>query len=173
MESRSISILGTSHRPQGALKAEHIKHIDDPSYKRYLERQLLSEQFDFIFEEAAEFGPTVAEKLSTEIPGKGHYMDVDPHPNNRGQFEIPELGNDHTPINPSDPNSKDFVQHEHLEGQVKREQLWVNQVKGQSFTSALFICGFLHTLSLSFRLATEGFSVAQASTYMPYHKLGI
>lgn len=173
MESRSISILGTSHRLQGAVKAEHIKHIDDASYKRYVEIQLLTEQVDFVFEEATEFGPTVAERLSTEILGIGHYMDIDPHPKNREKFGIPDLGNDYTPIYPSDLNCKDFVQHEHLEGQAKREQLWVNRVKEQSFASALFICGYLHTLSLSFRLATEGFSVAQASVYMPYHKLGI
>lgn len=171
MVARSISVLGISHRLQGARKAEHIQHIDDPSYQRYLEKQLLSEQFDFVFEEATEFGPTIAEKLAAEILGKDHYLDVDPHPKNRTRLGIPDLGNDYTPINPYEPKSKDFVQHEHLEGQAKREQLWVERVQGQSFTSALFICGYLHTLSLSFRLNSDGVSVAQASVYMPFHKL--
>ena len=172
MTARSISVLGISHRSQGASKAEHIQHIDDPSYKRYLERQLLSEQFDFVFEEGTELGPTIAEKLAAEILGKDHYLDVDPHPKNRAKLGIPDLGNDYTPINPYDSESKDFVQHEHLEGQAKREELWVERVKGQSFASALFICGYLHILSLSFRLKSGGVPVAQASVYMPFHKLG-
>ena len=97
--SKSISILGTSHRLQGALKAERIQHIDDPSYKKYLEDQLRPKLVDFVFEEASECGPTIAEKVATELLGKGRYLDVDPHPDTRANFGIPPLQNHHTPIN--------------------------------------------------------------------------
>jgi hypothetical protein len=145
---KSISILGTSHRPQGARKAESIRYIDDPSYRRYLEDQLRPKLFDFVFEEASECGPTIAEDVATTLLGQGHYLDVDPHPDNRASFGIPALRNSYTPIIPYEPGNGDFVQHEDLEGQEKREEPWVKRVKEQSFNWALFICGYLHSLSL-------------------------
>lgn len=169
---KSISIVGTSHRLQGARKAELIRYINDPSYKRYLEDQLRPKVFDFVFEEASELGPTIAEETAATLLGQGHYLDVDPHPNNREKFGIPELINSHTPINPYEQSNSDFVQHEDLEGRGRREELWVRRVKEQSFNWALFICGYLHSLSLSFRLRSEGISVAQVGIYMPFDKLG-
>lgn len=167
---KSITVFGTSHRLQGARKAAHVQHIDDTSYGRYLERQLRAKRFDFVFEEATEFGPTIAEYLATKFLGEGRYLDVDPHPDNRAKFGIPMLREDHTPIDPY--GNEGFVGHEDLEGQAMREELWVKRCEEQTFTCALFICGFLHTLSLSFRLQAAGFSVERASTYMPYDKLG-
>jgi len=167
---KSITVFGTSHRLQGARKAAHVRHIDDPSYEHYLERQFRANHFDFVFEEATEFGPTIAENLATKLLGVGHYLDVDPHPKNRAKFGIPPLREEHTPINPY--GDEGCVFHEDLEGQAMREELWVKGCKEQTFTCALFICGFLHTLSLSFRLQAAGFSVERASTYMPYDKLG-
>lgn len=167
--SRSISVFGTSHRLQGAFKAKHVQHIDDPSYKKYLEDQIGAKRFDFVFEEATEYGPTIAEKLTRKVLGEGHYLDVDPH--NRAKFGIPTLREDNTPINPNRKVNRDVVKHEDLEGQGKREELRVTRIDGQSFTRALVICGYLHTLSLSFRLRSAGFSVEQTSVYMPFHKL--
>jgi len=138
--SRSISVFGTSHRLQGALKADHLLQINDHGYKRYLEHQLRANRFDFVFEEATEFGPTIAEDVATKFLGPGHYLDLDPHPRNRARFGIPPLREEHTPINPYGPDDG-FVQHEDLEGQDKREELWVSRVQGQSFDSALLICG--------------------------------
>lgn len=170
MES-SISLLGTSHRLQGASKAEHIQHVDDPGFRRYLREQLETKRFDFVFEEATEFGPTIAEGLTKQFLGEGQYLDVDPHPRNRAKFGIPALREEHTPINPYGPD-EGFVQHEDLDGQGKREELWVRRIQGQSFKCALLICGYLHTLSLSFRLQSAGISVVQTSIYMPFIKLG-
>lgn len=169
--SRSISVFGTSHRFQGAKKAERIHQIDDPGYRLYLEDQL-PKLFDFVFEEASECGPTVAEEIATRLLGPGHYLDVDPHPDNRPRLGIPPLREHYTPVNPYEQGNRDFVQHEDLEGQEKREELWVNRIKGQSFDWGLLICGYLHALSLSFRLQSAGFSVKQTSVYMPFHKFG-
>jgi len=166
---RSIAVLGTSHRLQGARNAAHLQHINDPSYGRYLETQLRANHFDFVFEEASGFGPTIAEDLATKFLGEGHYLDVDPHPKNRAKFGIPPLREDHTPIDPY--GDEGCVIHEDLDGQAMREELWVKRCKEQTFTCALIICGFLHTLSLSFRLQSAGFSVEQAGGYIPYHKL--
>jgi hypothetical protein len=167
---KSITVLGTSHRLQGARNAAHLQHVDDPSYGRYVEEQLRANHFDFVFEEATEFGPTIAEDLATKFLGEGHYLDVDPHPKNRAKFGIPPLREDHTPIDPY--SDEGCVYHEDLEGQALREELWIKRCREQTFTCALFICGFLHTLSLSYRLQLTGFSVEQAGVYMPYHKLG-
>src|SRR5262249_7330656 len=109
--------------------------------------------------------------LATKFLGKGHYLDVDPHPKNRAQFGIPPLREDQTSIDPCG-DERCVFQHEDLEGQAMREELWIKRCKEQTFTRALFICGFLHTLSLSYRLQSAGFSVEQAGVYMPYHKLG-
>jgi len=54
---------------------------------------------------------------------------------------------------------------------VVREELWVARVRAQRFDSALFVCGFLHTLSLSFRLQAAGFLVPGTRYYMPHNKL--
>ncbi len=167
---KSITVFGTSHRVQGARKAAHLQHINDASYGRYLESQLRVNRFDFVFEEATGFGPTIAEDLATKFLGEGHYLNVDPPLKDRAKFGIPMLREDHTPIDPY--GNEGFVGHQDLEGQAMREELWVKRCKEQTFTCALFICGFLHTLSLSFRLQAAGFSVERASTYMPYDKLG-
>jgi hypothetical protein len=167
---RAITVFGTSHRLQGARNAAHLQQIDDPSYGRYLEGRLRSNHFDFVFEEATECGPTTAEDLATKFLGGGHYLDVDPHPRNRAKFGIPPLREDHTPIDPY--GNEGCVFHEDLEGQAMREELWIKRCKEKTFTCALFICGCLHTLSLSYRLQSAGFSVIQAGVYMPYHKLG-
>src|SRR5229473_3482024 len=126
--------------------------------------------FDFVFEEATEFGPTIVEDLARKFLGEDHYLDVDPHPKNRAQFGIPPLRADHTPIDPY--GDEGCVFHEDLEGQALREELWIKRCSETNFTCALFICGFLHTLSLSYRLQSAGFSVEQAGIYMPYPKLG-
>jgi hypothetical protein len=155
-----ITIFGTSHRVQGALKATHLKHITDPDYTRYLEDQLRANHFDFVFEEATECGPTIAEDLATKFLGKGHYLDVDPHPSSRSRFGIPPLRDERTQLEDG------CVFHEDLDGQALREKLWVKRCTNQAFTCALFICGHLHTLSLSFRLQAAGFAVIQASVYV-------
>jgi hypothetical protein len=168
--SRFITVLGISHQVQGLTKAAFQK-IDDPSYKQYVEAIICSREFDFVFEEASELGPTIAENISAEFLGAGHYLDVDPHSANRAKFGIPAIPNDWTPLNPSEPGNNDVVCHEPIEVHAKREELWVSRVEAEPFTSALFICGYNHTLSLTFKLQAAGFMVARASTYMPHNKL--
>ena len=168
--NRSVTVLGISHQVQGVAKAK-FRQVSDPSYERYIDGEIRSGRFDFVFEEATELGPTIAERLSIELLGEGRYLDVDPHPDNRPKFGIPDLTEGFTPINPCEPGNNDIVRHCALEAQAKREELWVKRVKTQPFNSALFICGYLHTLSLAFRLQPAGFLVARADYYMPHDKL--
>ncbi len=167
----TISVLGISHQIQGVTEGTFAK-IVDPSCGRLIEDQLRSLRVDFVFEEAAELGPTLAEKLAARILGENHYLDVDPSPDNIWKYGIPGLRPECCRrINPTDPTNTDFVRDQDIYIQDDREKLWVNRVKEQPFTSALFICGYLHTLSLAFRLRSESFLVTQVSAYIPHNKL--
>ena len=70
--------------------------IGDPSYKKDPEEQLRPKLVDFVFEEASEYGPTIVEKVATELLSKARYLDVDPRPDNRARLGIPRLQNRHT-----------------------------------------------------------------------------
>ena len=163
---KSITVFGTVHRVQGAFKAPNLKHVDDPDYRQFIEDQLRTSHFDFVFEEATEYGPTFAEDLTIKILGEDHYLDVDPGPKNRAHFDIPPSREECVPL------GKGYLIPEDLDVQTRREELWVKRCAEQTFTCGLFICGHLHTLSLSFRLQEAGFSVVQASAYIPYRRLG-
>jgi hypothetical protein len=163
---KSLVIFGTVHRVQGALKAPNMKHVDDPDYKQFVEGQLRTNHFDFVFEEATGFGPTIAEDLATKILSADHYLDVDPSPKTRAQFGIPPLHEERVPL------GEGYLIPEDLDVHALREELWVKRCTDQPFSHALFICGHLHTLSLSFRLRKAGFAVVQASAYIPYRRLG-
>jgi hypothetical protein len=170
MRKRSVTIFGVSHQVQGVTKAK-FRQVADPSYAQYAEEEIRSGQFDFVFEEATELGPTIAERLSAKALGEGHYLDVDPHPDNRQKFGIASIGEYPTPINPCEPGNTDIAHGAVLEVHAKREELWVNRMKAQPFRSALFICGYLHTLSVAFRLQAAGFCVPRAAYYMPHNRL--
>ena len=51
-----------------------------------------------------------------------------------------------------------------------REELWLRRIQEQVFEDALFVCGELHLLSISFRLRSAGYSV-EAFHYMPWQDL--
>ena len=55
-------------------------------YVALLNKLMISEGVDFIFEEASGLGPTIAEKLALEQLAFGHYVDIDPARNDRPDF---------------------------------------------------------------------------------------
>ena len=71
-----VTVLATLHVVQGAEK--RVGNVHDPVYVALLEKLMLSEGVDFIFEEASGLGPTIAEKLALERLPFGHYVDIDP-----------------------------------------------------------------------------------------------
>src|SRR5580765_382909 len=65
-----VTVLATLHVVQGAEK--RVGNVLDPVYVALLEKLMLSEGVDFIFEEASGLGPTIAEKLALERLPFGH-----------------------------------------------------------------------------------------------------
>lgn len=161
--SRLVEVLAVPHQLQGP---GFQKFVDDPSYRTLLE-DLISE-VDFVFEEAAGHSPSVADDVAEKILGKGRYMDIDPPVEERPNYGLAGISQDWTPIDPC--NSSDVYYTLNIEEQRKREELWVRRMQDQPFKRGLMICGTAHGLSVSFRLASVGFTVCLHS-YLPFNKL--
>jgi hypothetical protein len=65
-----LTVLATLHVIQGAEK--RVGNVHDPMYVALLNKLMVSESVDFIFEEASGLGPTIAEKLALERLAFGH-----------------------------------------------------------------------------------------------------
>jgi hypothetical protein len=50
-----------------------------------------------------------------------------------------------------------------------RERLWLQRIQERSFGNGLLVCGFLHALSMSFRLQSAGYTV-EAFCYLPWRR---
>jgi hypothetical protein len=157
-----IVVFGVCHDVQGAANWRG-RRINDAQYKTVLRR--LFRRRDFIFEEATGMGPTTAEILALETFGPAHYLDVDPAIEQRSAFNIAQTGQSH-PIDPYDPET-DSLNEEFIEPQRTRESLWLSKIREISFKNGLLICGFVHTLSMSFRLQSAGYTV-EARFYLPW-----
>jgi hypothetical protein len=160
-----VTVLATLHVTQGAEK--RLGNVHDPMYVALLNKLLVSEGVDFIFEEASGLGPTIAEKLALDRLAFGHYVDIDPARGERADLGIP--------VNSSEPNmigsppSVAFANWQLLEVHAKREELWVKRIQQHRFESALVICGLVHLLSFAFRLQNANFSV-QAINYANWQR---
>jgi hypothetical protein len=160
-----VTVLATLHVLQGAEK--RVGNVHDPMYVILLEKLMVSEGVDFIFEEASGLGPTIAEKLALERLPFGHYVDIDPARNERMDFGIP--ANSSEPNMIGAPPSAAFANWQILDVHAKREDLWLQRIKQRRFESALVICGLVHLLSFSFRLQSANFSV-QAINYANWQR---
>lgn len=160
-----VTVLATLHVIQGAEK--RVGNVHDPMYVALLNKLLLSEGVDFIFEEASGLGPTIAEKLALEQLAFGHYVDIDPARSDR-----PDLG---ISANSSEPNmigtppTVAFANWQILEVHAKREELWLKRMQQHEFQSALVVCGLVHLLSFAFRLQNAKYSV-QAINYANWQR---
>jgi hypothetical protein len=160
-----VTVLATLHVVQGAEK--RFGNVHDPMYVALLEKLMISERVDFIFEEASGLGPTIAEKLALERLAFGHYVDIDPARNERMDFGIP--ANSSEPHMIGAPPSVAFANWQILDVHTKREELWLQRMQQRKFASALVICGLVHLLSFSFRLQSAKFSV-QAINYANWQR---
>ena len=163
--NRRVTILATLHVLQGAEK--RFGNLHDPMYSALLNKLMISEGVDFTFEEASGLGPTIAEKLTLEQLGAGHYLDVDPARGDRADFGI--ATNSHEPNMIGSPPRVAFANWQILEVHAKREELWLKRIQRQEFNSALVICGLVHLLSFAFRLQVADFSV-QAIDYASWQR---
>src|ERR1700720_2097355 len=160
-----VTVLATLHIIQGAEK--RAGNVHDPMYVALLNKLLVSEGVDFIFEEASGLGPTIAEKLALERLAFGHYIDIDPARSERAEFGIP--ANSSEPQMIGTPPTVAFANWQILAAHAKREELWVKHVQQHEFESALVICGLVHLLSFAFRLQSVNFSV-QAINYANWQR---
>jgi hypothetical protein len=150
-----VTVLATLHVVQGAEK--RFGNVHDPMYVGLLEKLMISEGVDFIFEEASGLGPTIAEKLALERLAFGHYVDIDPARSERADFGIP--ANSSEPLMIGAPPSAAYASWQILDAHAKREELWLRRMQQRNFESALVICGLVHLLSFSQRLQHAQFSV--------------
>ena len=150
-----VTVLATLHVIQGAEK--RVGNLHDPMYVALLNKLMVSESVDFIFEEASGLGPTIAEKLALERLAFGHYVDIDPSRAERADFGIP--ANSSEPNMIGTPPTVAFANWQILEAHKNREELWVKRIEQHKFESALAICGLVHLLSFAFRLQNAKFSV--------------
>jgi hypothetical protein len=72
--TRRIVVLGIPHALRGP---GFSSFVDDPSYRTLVEI-LIRDDVDFVFEEAAERGPSIAEGLAISLIGSDRYLDFDP-----------------------------------------------------------------------------------------------
>lgn len=160
-----VTVLATLHIIQGAEK--RLGNVYDPVYVALLDKLMMSEGVDFIFEEASGLGPTIAEKLALEKLAFGHYVDIDPARGERAGFGIPASSSEPNMI--GTPPSVSFANWQLLEVHEKREELWLQRMQQRKFESALVICGLVHLLSFAFRLREAEFSV-QAINYANWQR---
>ncbi|HVA71484.1 MAG TPA: hypothetical protein VNF02_00125 [Candidatus Limnocylindrales bacterium] len=167
--SRSMQVLSVLHRLQGL---RFKGYVQEPSYERLV--NCLMRQADFVFEEAAGRLPSVAQILADKILGSGHYLDVDPPPDERQQYGIAEKTGEDFPIDPSQLCSDvtpDVCHCAFVNEHRKREELWLQKIQAQSFGRSLMVCGSAHGLSLAFRLESAGLSEVRLYEYIPYNKV--
>jgi hypothetical protein len=162
--TKHVTVFGVSHRLQGA--ENYPNNVEDPHYALLIARLLQGK--DFIFEEASGRGPTFAQKVAIERFGLGKYSDLDPALDTRHLYGIGVTGRAE-PIDPT--RSPEVIAYEYDLEHEKREALWLKRIGEQHFTAALFVCGYLHVLSMAFRLRVAGCQV-EACYYMPHEKLG-
>ncbi len=160
-----VTVLATLHVIQGAEK--RLGNVYDPMYVALLNKLLLSESVDFVFEEASGLGPTIAEKVALQQLGSGRYLDIDPARNDRAEHGI--AANSNEPHMIGMPPTIAFAHWQVLEVHGKREELWLKRMQQQEFESALVICGLVHLLSFAFRLQIANYSV-QAIDYANWQR---
>jgi hypothetical protein len=152
--NRSVILLATLHEFQGL--AKYPDSIEGSDYASGIESCIRSGRVDFVFEEAAELGPSIAEQHSNLFLEQGHYLDID---SGRGKSNPlggskPICGFTSISVGPS----------------KTREDEWFQRVNVQQFKRGLVICGVAHSLSFAFRLQDNGFEV-ELCQHLPYERL--
>jgi hypothetical protein len=161
---QSMQLIGVPHQLQGP---KFNGFVQDPCYSDWVE-SFIRGGVDFVFEEAAGRRPTIAEQHALGFLEPGHYIDIDPPPNERHKYGLADVSATGGPIDPA--HSSDVYESPLVGEQRKREELWQKRIQSEKFQKGLVICGIAHSLSLAFRLESIGISV-EVSTYIPHGKL--
>jgi hypothetical protein len=167
--NKSVAVLGVPHQIQGV---GFPNYIHDQPYSRLVAD--FAAEVDFVFEEAAGCGPSIAEDVAASVLGLGHYLNVDPP---RSERPKNGLAMDTGGVEAIDTDQivnglvPDIYRWEIVDEHRKREQFWVQRIVAQSFNKGLLICGSAHGLSVAFRLQDAGISVPTLYDRTPYDKL--
>lgn len=159
----SAAVLSVPHQFQGP---EFQLFIDDPAYRQLL-TDMIQKGTDFVFEEAAGFRPSFAEKLAESLIGAGHYLDIDLPRAERTKYGLAEATGGSDYIEPF----ADSYRWELVDEHRKREELWLKRILEKAFTNGLVICGIGHSLSMCFRLQQAGVNIPKVYDYSPFDKL--
>lgn len=152
-----IAALGTNHQIQGLEKhPDRGLKIEDPTYALVVEMMIKSKGIDLIFEEASGLGPSTASVIGSRL-GLARWVDIDPNKDERHQLEISVEEDPQWACEPQ--HGLEPMYWHKLEGQQKRENVWLQRIEQYEFQRALLICGMNHMFSISFRLVAEGFEV--------------
>lgn len=162
---KSAVVLAVPHRIQGP---KFQGYIEDRSYSPFV-KKLMYDNIDFVFEEAAGYGPSIAEQLAKTFQRPVGYLDIDPTPDERPKYGIAKVVGSGGPVDPC--NSPDVYETSKVDEQGKREQVWVNRITESHFQKGLVIVGLAHSLSVAFRLVAAGVAVIDTYDYTPYSKL--
>jgi hypothetical protein len=161
---RKLIIFGTYHEVTGLRNFR--KNVIDPDYKTIIEALKQVHEVDFIFEEATGFGPSVASEVAV-----GRYLDIDSESTEQALSLFSEDSeNQFLPEILGKSRLQQTATKLGLTVQNWREQCWVAKIKAQQFKTGLVICGVVHSLSIAFRLQSEGFEV-EAYCYEPIERL--
>jgi hypothetical protein len=163
--SKSVLVLGIPHQLQGP---GFLGYVEDRSYALLVEN-LMQDDVDFVFEEAAGRGPSIAELLVDAFPRAVKYVDIDPPPDKRPMYGIAMKVGGGGPIDPC--NSPDMYESSKVDEQSKREELWLHCILCKPFKKGLAIVGLAHSLSFAIRLLSAGVSVDETYSYIPFNKL--
>jgi hypothetical protein len=165
MNMTSALVLAVPHQLQGPNFRDYVQNS---TYSVLIE-DLIRDGVDFVFEEVSGRGPSIAEDLANSMLQPGHYLDVDPRPDERPRYGIARVTGGGGPVDPG--NSEDIYESSMVDEQRKREELWVQRIRAQKFEKGLVVVGLAHGLSLSFRLISAGISAPETRFYVPYNKL--
>jgi hypothetical protein len=162
--NKSAIVLAVPHQLQGPGFAAFI---NDPAYRELVGG--LIRGVDFVFEEAAGRGPSIAEELAKSLLEPGRYLDIDPPKDQRTKHGLAEATGGTEPIDVF--RLPDTYRWELVDEHRKREELWLQRILDKSFSRGLVICGTAHGLSFAFRLGCAGIGAPQVCDYTPHDKL--
>jgi len=159
-------VLAVPHELQGP---KFGRFVEVPSYRELLKDSIRT-GVNFVFEEAAGRGPSIAQELADSILKPGHYLDIDPPSNERLQHGMAEKSVETMYIDPCG-DFADACGASIVDEQRKREEFWLQKIQTKQFSKGLVVCGLAHALSFAFRLRCAGIYVPRALNYIPFDKL--
>ncbi|SRR6266566_3036505 len=161
--SKFFFVLGVNHKVQG--ESNFPGTFVDPDYDKVVRDIISSKGIDFVGEEGGDH-TTIAERITQELLGAGHYLNVEPE--NRSEHRIGETYDGYKL--PSASGGEFDVLRWMVAENEKRERIWVDHLIEKTTSTGLLICGFYHAFSVAAKLLDRGFDV-EARTYLPYDKL--